>query len=388
MPREYFPLPTDGKFGDFWNGYLRTKKKNSGNRYYAKCTFCEKEDIEGRNIHLTKHKAECSKRNSWPEHLRLTKKPPEIPKDQNAITGFVEPIPRFNQDIANDKLLLALVSVSTPFTFVNDPYVREFFDYLGVKIPDRDTLRSLVMTKVLEDVRQEQKHIIALAKYINIIIDGWTDTGGIYYVAVLLVFDSTCQYIGNLHFGNGRHTADVIAKELLTLVKEYVPDMSRVVSIVTDSANVMKCTKKIIAREIQSITPLPCVLHVLNLVSKDVVNHSMPEMKDMKNGATTVSTFFRKSHYWGNFLKDWGEEKKVSGVIKSHCETRWFSFFDMCESISLKEEWFKSVFGLTPEGLKNRKQVSKEVHKYIIDSKFFSTHEGFGQIFWGYRYSL
>lgn len=192
MHREYFPLPTDVKLGDFWTGFLRTKTKNSGNRYYAKFPYCEKENIEGRNDHLTKHKAECSKRNSWPEHLRVTKKPPEIPKGQTAMSGFATPIPRFDQDIANEKFFLALVSVSAPLSFANDTYVREFFEYLGVKIPNRDTLRSQVMTKVLEDVCKEQMNIIALAKYINIIIDGWTDTGGIYYVAVLLVFDSTC----------------------------------------------------------------------------------------------------------------------------------------------------------------------------------------------------
>lgn len=44
----------------------------------------------------------------------------------------------------------------------------------------------------------------------------------------------------------------------------------------------------------------------------------------------------------------------------------------MCDSICQKEEWFKSVFGLTADGLRNRKEVSKDVIKYIIDNSFMS----------------
>lgn len=381
MPREYVPVLPDSKLSDFWIGYLRSTEKNSHNRYYVKCKYCSLEDLEGRKDLLLKHKAECPQRTQWPQDERVIKRP-AAQANQPQITKFARKDSPLNQSVIAEKLLKAVVSTSVPFTFVNDVYVRELFDYVGVKIPNRDTLRCEIMPKVLEEVQSEQKEKIAQAEYVNVVIDGWTDSSHIYYVAVLLVFNNSCQYIGNLNFGKVRHTADIIAKELIKMIKEYVPELYRVVSIVTDSASVMKATKVNIVKEIGSMCALPCVLHILNLISKDVINHD--SMQDLRKGATTVSTYFRKSHYWADKLKEWGEQNKVSGIIKSYCETRWFSFFEMCESIADKEDWFKSEFGLTAQGLKNRKDVSKEVNKFIIDSAFFSNMKDmakyFGQI--------
>lgn len=209
MPREYFPLPPGLNLCEFWKGYLRTNEINKFNRYYAKCPYCNLEGIEGPNDTMTKHKTDCPERSKWPENERMARKRPAIPANQPPITKFSLRCAPFDQITANEKLLKAVVT-SIPFSFVNDVYVREFFDYVGVKIPDRSALRCKVMPTVLEEVRAKQKSTIASAKYVNIVIDGWTDSSHIYYVAVLLVFYSTCQYIGNLHIGNQRQKADVI----------------------------------------------------------------------------------------------------------------------------------------------------------------------------------
>lgn len=100
-----------------------------------------------------------------------------------------------------------------------------------------------------------------------------------------------------------------------------------------------------------------------------------------KQSAQDIPSYFRRSHHWAKKIADWGKANKTSGVVKIHCETRWFSIFEMTRSICGKESWFKGNFGVDVLGLANRKQIPIKVTKIIIDDSIYSNLSKINNIF-------
>lgn len=70
------------------------------------------------------------------------------------ISKFAKPMQPFNQDVANEKFLKALVSTSVPLSFASNPHVREYFEYLGIRVPDRIKLRNDILRQLWFNVKQ------------------------------------------------------------------------------------------------------------------------------------------------------------------------------------------------------------------------------------------
>lgn len=103
---------------------------------------------------------------------------------QPEIKGFVKKL-KLDPEVLAIKFLTALISSSVPLSFANDPYLKDFLDYVGVQLPDRDQFQLRYLPLILKEVNNAQQQRIELAIYINVILDGWTDVSGIYYVAVV-----------------------------------------------------------------------------------------------------------------------------------------------------------------------------------------------------------
>lgn len=360
-----------------WTGFYKSLKPNSFGRYVALCAHCDV-TFEGRSDNLFNHKLKCTKKDKWPpEHLTSLKRPAEQSKQQS-ITKFTKP-DRLDPEILAEKFLKAMISSSVPLSFTDDPYLKDFLSYAGVQLPSRSLLRLRTLPKILVEVQTTQKELIRLAEYINVVLDGWTDVSGIYYMAVILVFNGTCEYIGNLEMEDLRQDAPAISDALIDLISNYVPDLKQIVSVVSDSAPVMRLAKQKVTQKIPHIIAIPCVLHIFNLIIKETVHSD--SMIVWQKSAQDIASYFRRSHYWSKKIMDWGKANKTSGVVKIHCETRWFSFFEMSRSICSKESWFKENFGVDVSGLANRKLIPVKVRNIISDDSIFSSLGQLNKIF-------
>lgn len=247
---------------------------------------------------------------------------------------------------------------------------------------------------MLDQVNAAQKKVIENAKFINLVLDGWTDVSGIYYVAVILVIGGDCEYIGNLRFGEGKQDAVSIAHAMDVLIKETFSSppndavseddessddevevwkkssVYKIVAVISDSAAVMKLSKTIFRQTYPAVVSVPCVLHILNLISKDAINSD--SMEPIFKGVCSVSTFFRRSHVWSKKLKSLATAANVPCSIKSYSQTRWFSFVEMYKSVAEKEKWFNLTFGNNPEGIKNQRQLPSHVREFISDRNNFT----------------
>lgn len=358
-----------------WNGYhISTKKPENQRHYIAKCLYCEKE-FKGKPAELMKHKLNnCSKKSAWPKELRGIGRaePPIKIQGQELISKFTQNTRPVDETV--DQLVLnALVSTSTPFAFVGDPHVKALFNKLNIKLPNRNKLRDVLLPQSVYEVDKENEELLSKATGLTIALDGWTDVSGESFVAVVLVFDGNIIYLGNIDTKSERHTADILKKGLCSLLDKNLTAaiQDKLIAIVSDSAAVMVCMKNMFIGERPKVLSIPCVLHILNLVSKEMVEHV--SIEKYVTGAKKIAASFRRSHFWGDQIKIWAEGSGLPAAIKVYTETRWFSFGECLESIIAKEKWFKATFNDTPEGKANAKKLtSVELREILCDTPIFA----------------
>lgn len=81
---------------------------------------------------MTKHKFECKKFDKSLSEDGPPKKRAKVSNSGNQplMTKFIGKQATTEENTATTKLLKALISTSTPFAILNDPFVREPFDYV------------------------------------------------------------------------------------------------------------------------------------------------------------------------------------------------------------------------------------------------------------------
>lgn len=238
-----------------------------------------------------------------------------------------------------------LVAGSVPLRIVEGRHMNELFTLLNVpKLSDRCYLADTVLPQLYNEIRQEQVNILNEAKDVTIILDSWTDVSRISYTALILQFiqqdERRMEYIGNIELEE-RHTGENLAKATIALVNNFVSSES-VVGIATDSAANMRVMKEIlISSQYTAAFSIPCVLHVLNLVTGDFLKSTY---KSQVKTINEVAAFFIRSNYYSKKLKEWGAANNVPGQIVSFSPTRWFGFYTTCKSIAKFYPSFSEIF--------------------------------------------
>lgn len=111
-------------------------------------------------------------------------------------------------------------------------------------------------------------------------------------------------------------------------------------------------------------------LHILNSILKDMIKLDL--FKKVLKAASTIATSFRHSSHWMAMIKQWANENNKPAAIESYTPTRWFSFYDLCNSIGDKKIWFQETFSLeTEEGRSNRKRLSSDVVEVLFKKPIY-----------------
>lgn len=136
---------------------------------------------------------------------------------------------------------------------------------------------------------------------IIIVLNGWTDVSKIDFVAVILKFtandeENWFEYIGNLVVKE-RHDAPSLSTALIDVLNPLI-NTDRILAIVSDSANVMVAMKNNGIKAFPQVYSVPCVLHVLNLVTHDFLQST--QVKSTARDAIELASFLNRSYFYSD----------------------------------------------------------------------------------------
>lgn len=380
-----------------WIGFLvSTTKVRSRKMSY--CKAC-KNTFSDRLERLSRHKLqECKK---FPDSQKVISRKRAL--DPEAFTGITESSDQSQSIrkflISEKKMQTAavlwakgLICKSVPLRALDERHLCQLFELLGVpKLSSRKFVSNDVIPQVIymiyayfsmqsinifniylqiyHEINKKQEARLLAAHWISVILDGWTDVSNKNIMSVILKCKdereeehvSKYEYIGNANVG-GRHTGENLAEA----TKEAIPEtaLKNIIAIVSDSAANMKKMKAEFIGEVPTAFFIPCILHVLNLVTQDILKE--PTIKKKASGVITVASFFNRSYYYSDKLSTWANNTKGSGRIQTFSPTRWCGFVDCLQSILIYESGLLAL----ANGSENKK-LPKKIKEILLDDYFF-----------------
>lgn len=356
-------VKASGSFGTHWNHFKRSKLKlGKTNRYTAKCNYCGFE-TEGRPHVMKDHiMRNCSKipRDERRTFIEQQVKGQPQSNDLNdsggsssvvqsqapSTSGFFQPFSKDTTNKLHKLLLKAFVSGGIPFNFAENAYFKQYQTALArtvYRVPNRKTLSDEILPILSAEVDLKLEDCVTDLCGGTVSLDGWTDISGIsYYAVLLLTADGNVKhYIGNIELTTQKHTAENILSGLKELLlKKGIFAQKHLLGIVSDSPKVMIKLRKLFIADFPKCISLDCVLHALNLVTKDIIKSKSVELTVKRN--LILVNYFRKSTYWNEYMDQWALQHNIRTSLHTYSETRWFSMIKVCVSVDVYEDGFKS----------------------------------------------
>ena len=101
--------------------------------------------------------------------------------------------------------------------------------------------------------------------------DGWTDvSNNSIYVLMLLHSMNKSEIIDIVNVSSEHHQSDFLLKITKEILAQCPVNMNVIKCVVTDSPTPMLKYRCLLSEEYSHIVPLPCALHVANLLTKDI----------------------------------------------------------------------------------------------------------------------
>ena len=164
--------------------------------------------------------------------------------------------------------------------------------------------------------------------------DGWTDvSNNLIYALMLLYSMNKSEIIDIVNVSSEHHQSDFLLNLTKEIFAQCTVNMNVIKCVVTDSPTSMLKYRHVLSEEYSHIVPLPCALHVANLLTNDI--YKLDSLTNIVKGNCKIVNFFRKSHKWFHSSQEWAKKNKNNNYsFQSLCETHWYSMCKVCMSIA------------------------------------------------------
>ena len=105
------------------------------------------------------------------------------------------------------------------------------------------------------------------------------------------------------------HQSDILLKITKEILAQCPVNMNVIKCVVTDSPTPMLKYRHLLSDEYSHIVPLPCALHVANLLTKDICR--LEGLRDIVKGNHKIVNSFMKSHKWFHLSQEWANNDRT-----------------------------------------------------------------------------
>ena len=146
----------------------------------------------------------------------------------------------------------------------------------------------------------------------TLLLDGWTDfLSNSIYGLILLFGNSESGILEILDFSSERHTVGNLLFEVSNIVNFSCINWTQIKCCCTDSPSTLIKIDCLLNERHRHIIVLPCALHALNLLAKDLCKFE-DAMPIVKSNCMIVN-FFTSSHVWFHNSKEWVKKDGTNG---------------------------------------------------------------------------
>ena len=323
-----FRLPNE-KFSSYWKYFFCSENKTKS-RYQAKCFFCGIE-CEGRADRLPTHFLEknCliipeNLLNKYINDYYANHKLKTSNQNKNKQT-FIEEN-EFDNQILNKIALKFIISANLPFRAIDNPFLRSLVNYASGGKPEcrlysSDTMKYKLLNNFITKIKLNVFEKLRTSTEITIAMDGWTDITGKSIYAVIAMSSSEECILSIEDLSSLQHTAYNLKQYLTsTIFQHNYINPNYILAVVTDTPRVMEKMKSEIQKDYKNIIPLKCILHVLNLVSKDIAHHETG--REIIKDNSKMINFFKSSHMLLSWINNYQKLNNIEHTLQSYTETR------------------------------------------------------------------
>jgi Protein of unknown function (DUF 659)/hAT family C-terminal dimerisation region len=249
----------------------------------------------------------------------------------STIDSFVDCVSEEEQETLEFLLAQALFSAGVPFSFVENPYVIQFFNYLrpSFKLPNRRKIADELLNEVYEEVKVQADEQISKATTLCMVSDGWSNINR-ESVQNFVICTPKPFFFNATFSGEESHTAEWIANQITQQMDSI--GIQKFSAVITDTASVMKAAWRIIEGKYSNIVCLGCNSHIINLLIGDILK--IDEVKVVVNNAKMIVNYFRSHIQAAAKLKRIQIEnysKEISLVLPAL--TRWGTHLSCFQSL-------------------------------------------------------
>lgn len=237
----------------------------------------------------------------------------------------------------------AILKDGLPFNTCQSPNWNPFWTLVfgsAYKIPHREKISDTFLPISFDGIIEKCTNKLKEAKEICLSIDGFSDIRSRSVFHAMFCFPIPL-HAQSFRLGSERESAVNMNKKIATVLNQcsqvYHIDLEQVYGFVTDSPNVMTCTRKLCTGSIDggvrvAVFAYGCACHGLSLVIKDIVK--IPPFKDLFKKIVLIASYFKNTHLANHLLEL--ERKKLTPTpktIKTFSLTRWNGCAVMMRSV-------------------------------------------------------
>ena len=147
--------------------------------------------------------------------------------------------------------------------------------------------------------------------------------------------------------------SDFLLKITKEILAQCTVKMNVIKCVVTDSPTPMLKYRHLLSEKYSHIVPLPCTLHVANLLTKNICR--LEGLTDIMKGDCEIVNFCMKSHKWFHTSQERAKKNKNNKYsFQSLYVTHWYSMCKLCMSVAYYQAFLCQCTGYFG-------QVSKDI---------------------------
>lgn len=218
--------------------------------------------------------------------------------------------PQQNESFVRN-LVMACITGCIPFTFVENPYLKEAAKVIGVTLPSRKQLSTTVLDNAFKDIKTADADLLAKLRYFDASSDGWRKK----YCEQGVSLTNFCALTANgtllhdvLNCSAVRKDADGIADMLIDAAEKMTGgECSRVAGWILDNTKANWAAMKKLAAEHPDWIMRGCIAHGLALSMKDFTKFTAGRGRTAKQdtwGCKWAETTLAAANKIANFIND------------------------------------------------------------------------------------